>query len=271
MLRRSVYGKIKVFNLVAIYTLWLRETIRFFRLKSRVLGSLGMPFFFLAFLVMLPVEASSIYGLKYIEFLAPGIVGMTLLFSSMFAGISVLWDKDFGFLKEIMVVPVSRVSIILGRIAGGMTTSMFQGILMLLAAFPLGFSMIGLCEGRLGFIGGVLLSVVFMMLISATFIGMGVAFASQMDDMSGYSLVMNFLVFPLFFLSGAIFPIDRFPHWVKMLAYADPLTYGVDALRKCLVGVDVGEFSLLLDFVVLLLSCTFMVLLGAYLFEKTEA
>ncbi|MDF2954972.1 MAG: ABC-type multidrug transport system [Candidatus Alkanophagales archaeon MCA70_species_2] len=269
--RTQVKMKVRVLNPAAIYTLWLRETIRFFRLRSRVLGSLGMPLFFLAFLAFLPVEASSVHGLRYIDFLAPGIVGMTLLFSSMFAGLSVLWDKEFGFLREIMVAPVSRVSIILGRIAGGMTTSLFQGVLMLLAAFPMGFRVEGLNEAAspaVAVLGGVLLAVFFMMLISVTFIGMGVALASKLKDMSGYSLVMNFLVFPIFFLSGALFPLDGFPHWVRTLAYADPLTYGVDALRKCLVGV--GEFPLLLDFAALVLSSIAMVWLGAYLFEKTE-
>ncbi|MDF2956395.1 MAG: ABC-type multidrug transport system [Candidatus Alkanophagales archaeon MCA70_species_1] len=261
-----------VINPSAIYTLWLRETIRFFRLRSRVLGSLGMPLFFLAFLALLPVEPSSVHGLRYIDFLAPGIIGMTLLFSSTFAGLSVIWDREFGFLREIMVAPVSRVSIILGRIVGGMTTSMFQGILMLLAAFPMGFRIRGLPSGgeatTLAILIGVLLSVLFMILISATFIGMGVAFASKLKDMSGYSLVMNFLVFPIFFLSGALFPLDDFPRWMRMLAYADPLTYGVDALRRCLVGV--GEFPLLLDFAALALSGAVTVWLGAYLFERAE-
>jgi ABC-2 type transport system permease protein len=182
---------------------------------------------------------------------------MTLLFSATFAGISVLWDRQFGFLKEMMVAPVSRIAIVLGRTAGGVTTGILQAMIILLSGMALGM----IVPSPQGFI----LSLVFMILIAATFIGMGLVFASQMEDMSGFSLIMNFLIFPLFFLSGAIFPIDRFPSVIKILAYLNPLTYGVDGLRYSLIGV--GTFSLPLDFVVLAASCAVMLGLGAYLFD----
>jgi len=249
-------------DLYAIYSLWLRETIRFFRLKSRVIGSLAPPFFFLAFLgTGFSSMATSIpEGVNYINFLAPGIIGMTLLFSSTFAGMSVLWDREFGFLREIMVAPVSRLSIMLGRTAGGVTTSVIQGLVIVVPGMAMGLRIAG--------VQGFILSLGFMCLISATFIGLGLAFASRMKDMSGFSLIMNFMIFPVFLLSGALFPVENLPLWIRPLSYLDPLTYGVDGLRGCLVGANV--YPLTLDILVLGLCCALMLGLGAYLFETSE-
>ncbi len=196
----------------------------------------------------------------YVSFLTPGIIGMTLLFSATFAGLSVLWDREFGFLKEIMVAPVSRIAIVLGRTAGGLTTGILQAVIILVSGILLGMTMPSLA--------GFLLSLVFMILIAATFIGLGLAFASKMEDMSGFSLIMNFLIFPLFFLSGALFPLDRFPAAIKTLAYLNPLTYGVDGLRYSLIGTS--AFSPVADFGILGVSCVALLFLGAYLFETTE-
>jgi ABC-2 type transport system permease protein len=248
---------------IAIYVLWLREMTRFMRAKSRVIGTLGMPLFFMAFLgfgfsrAQLPNLPP---GVNYIQFLVPGIVGMTLLFSSTFTGISVLWDREFGFLKEIMVAPVGRVSIVLGRIAGGATTSLIQGGTILLLSIPLGFSLAGVAE--------VLLSVLVMLLISIIFIGLGLVFASNMKDIHGFNMITNFIVFPLFLLSGALFPVGNLPAQVQLLAYLDPLTYGVDGLRSALLGLS--TFPLLLDLALLALSSLFMVGLAAFFFERCQ-
>jgi ABC-2 type transport system permease protein len=248
---------------IAIYVLWLREMTRFVRARSRVIGTLGMPLFFMAFLgfgfsrAQLPNLPP---GVNYIQFLVPGIVGMTLLFSSTFTGISVLWDREFGFLKEIMVAPVGRVSIVLGRIAGGATTSLIQGGTILLLSIPLGFSLVG--------IGEVLLSVLVMLLISVIFIGLGLVFASNMKDIHGFNMITNFIVFPLFLLSGALFPVGNLPAQVQLLAYLDPLTYGVDGLRSALLGLS--SFPLLLDLAVLALSSLLMVALAAFFFERCQ-
>lgn len=246
---------------VAIYVLWLREMTRFVRAKSRVIGTLGMPLFFMAFLgfgfsrAELPNLPE---GVDYIQFLVPGIVGMTLLFSSTFTGISVLWDREFGFLKEIMVAPVSRVSIVLGRIAGGATTSLIQGAAILLLSIPLGFSIRGAAE--------VLVATLFMLLISVIFISLGLVFASNMKDIHGFNMITNFIVFPLFLLSGALFPVGNLPAEVQVLAYLDPLTYGVDGLRGALLGLS--SFPLALDLAVLALASLLMVALGAFFFER---
>ncbi|MDI6885205.1 MAG: ABC transporter permease [archaeon] len=249
----------------AIYVLWLREMKGMWRAKSRVIGSLGMPMFFLAFLG-LGFGGASIpgmpEGLQYIEYLTPGIIGMSMLFSSVFAGISVLWDKEFGFLKEVMVAPVSRLSIVLGRTAGGSTVALMQGIMVLFLSTLLGFKIAGVIP--------VILSLFFMCLISVTFVGLGLVFASVMRDMHGFPLIMNFVVFPTFLLSGALFPIGALPSWLIPVCYLDPLTYGVDGLRGVLLGAGASDFSVLLNFMVISAISIGMVSVGSYLFERTE-
>jgi ABC-2 type transport system permease protein len=248
----------------AIYVLWLREMKRYFRARSRIVGSLLQPLFFLVFLGLgfkrMPVPGLEA-GVDYLRFLVPGILGMTLLFSSAMQGLSVLWDREFGFLKEIMVAPVSRTSIVLGRIAGGTTTTMVQGLLMLALTFVIGFRI----KGFLPF----LWSLAFMVLIAFTFIGLGLIFASRMKDMQGFGLIVNFVIFPIFFLSGALYPLANLPHWIQVLSYADPLTYGVDGLRGTLIGMSVHP--VLLDFVILSAWAVLMVVLGTVFFEKSES
>jgi len=252
-----------IINTTAIYVLWLREMKRFLRAKSRVIGTLAMPLFFLAFLGLGfgNMNIPGMANVDYIHFLVPGIIGMTMLFTSMFAGIFVLWDREFGFLKEIMVAPVNRISIVIGRIVGGATTSIFQGILILGISILMGFKISG--------ISAFLVSVIFMLLISFAFIGLGLIFASKMKDMQGFSLIMNFVIFPLFFLSGALFPLENLPVWIRYLSYLDPLTYGIDGLRGILVGVS--SFSVLFNFTVLIGFSAVMIFLGAYFFEKSES
>ena len=248
----------------AVQVLWMRELKRFMRAKSRVVGALAMPLFFLAFLglgfnrMAVPGVASDV---NYIRFLVPGILGMSLLFSSTFGGLSVLWDREFGFLKEIMVAPVSRVSIVLGRVAGGVTTSLIQGLMILGISIILGFKIESIIS-----LGGALL---FMVLISITFLGLGLIFASRMRDMQGFSIVMNFVIFPLFFLSGALYPLENFPMWLRIVSYVDPLTYGVDGLRSVLIGVS--THGILFNLFMMVTFSIGMVALGAYFFERTES
>ncbi|MCK5548349.1 MAG: ABC transporter permease, partial [Thermoplasmata archaeon] len=165
-----------------------------------------------------------------------------------------------GFLKEIMVAPVSRVSIVLGRIVGGATTALIQGLLILGISLLMGFKIVGILS--------VFVAIVFMILIAVTFIGLGMAFASRMKDIHGFSLIMNFIIFPLFFLSGALFPLENLPGPIKVISYINPLTYGVDGLRGALIGTS--TLPILVNLAVLGGFSIFMVLLGAYLFEKSE-
>jgi len=253
-----------IVNTTAIFVLWLREMKRFLRVKSRIIGSLAMPLFFLAFMglgfsrMAVPGVARDV---NYIRFLVPGIIGMTMLFTSTFAGLSVLWDREFGFLKEIMVAPVSRISIVLGRIAGGMTTALIQGLLILGISALMGF--------KIGSLISFFLAFIFMVLIATTFIGLGLIFASKMKDMQGFSIVMNFIIFPLFFLSGALYPLQNLPWWIRSLSYVDPLSYGIDGLRGSLI--QVSSFPVLFDFFVLVGFSFIMLFLGAYFFEKSES
>jgi ABC-2 type transport system permease protein len=253
-----------VVSRAAVYVMWLREMKRYTRAKSRIFGSLMMPFFFLAFLG-LGFRRMAVPGLEgelsYLRFLVPGIVGMTLLFSSTMQGLSVLWDREFGFLKEIMAAPVSRVSIVLGRIAGGATTTMIQAVLILAVSAVLGF--------RPKSAAGLLLGLGFMILIAFTFIGFGLIFASRMKDIQGFSVVMNFVVFPLFFLSSALYPLDSLPRFVRLLSYLDPLTYGVDGLRGAIVGTS--ALPLAVDLAAMTGFAVIMIVLGAYFFEKSES
>jgi ABC-2 type transport system permease protein len=251
-------------NKTAIYVLWMREMKRWWRAKSRIVGSLAMPLFFLAFLG-LGFRRMTIPGLSddvgYIRFLVPGIIGMNILFSSTFGGLSVLWDREFGFLKEIMVAPVSRVSIVLGRIAGGATTALIQAILILGISYIMGFKITN--------ISSIFLAIVFMILIAVTFLGLGLVFASKMRDIQGFSIVMNFVIFPLFFLSGALYPLENFPVWLRYISKLDPLTYGVDGLRAALIGVS--SFSIFYNFIFMVIFSSVMIFLGAYFFEKSES
>jgi len=248
----------------AVYVLWLREMKRYSRAKSRIIGSLIQPLFFLAFLglgfnrMAVPGVAA---GVNYIRFLVPGIIGMTLLFSSSMQGLSVLWDREFGFLKEIMVAPVGRVSIVLGRIAGGTTTTMIQGLLVFGLSFFLGF--------RISRGPYLLMALVFMILIAFTFIGLGLIFASKMKDMQGFGLIINFIIFPLFFLSGALYPIKNLPWIIRVLSYIDPLTYGIDGLRGSLINV--ASLPILLNLAAMAGFSLVMLFLGAYFFEKSES
>jgi ABC-2 type transport system permease protein len=249
---------------ITIYVLWLREMKRFMRAKSRIIGALAMPLFFMAFLGM-GFNRMAIPGLardvNYMRFLVPGMIGMSLLFSSTFAGLSVLWDREFGFLKEIMVAPVSRVSIVLGRIAGGITTAMLQSLAIMLISTLAGF--------KIQILWNLLPAFIFMVLIATTFIGLGLIFASKMKDMQGFSIVMNFVIFPIFFLSGAVYPLKNLPVVVRILSYLDPLTYGIDGLRGSLIGVSIWPVSLSLT--IMAGFSLFMVFLGAYFFEKSES
>lgn len=251
-------------SFTVVYILWLREMKRFFRTKSRVVGTMAMPLLFLIFLgfgfARMNVPGVS-KNTNYLNFLVPGIIGMSLLFTSTFAGLSVLWDREFGFLKEIMVAPVSRISIALGRIAGGISTSLIQGISILLISFLLGFKIKGLIP--------LFLSILFMAIVSATFVAIGLGIASQMKDIHGFSLIMNFLIFPLFFLSGALYPIQNLPGIVRTFSYIDPLTYGIDGLRGFLTGIS--NFSIFLDIILILTFSLLTVFIASLLFERSEA
>jgi len=246
----------------AVFTIWQREVIRYLRSPSRIIGSLGMPFFFLAFLGLGLQSAFAIRpgGERYLDYIAPGIVGMVLLFSSTVSGISVIWDRQFGFLKVMLVAPIPRLAIVLGRTAGGTTTASIQAIIFLSISFFLGV--------RVPSPVGLVLALVFMGLIGLSFSSLGVALASRMEDPHGFQLIFNFLIMPIFFLSGALFPLDKLPIFIKILAYLNPLTYGVDGLRWALLGVS--RFGPAVDLLVLSAVSGAFLILGAVLFQGAK-
>lgn len=244
-----------------IYILWLREIKRYFRSRARIVGAMGQPLLFLLALGfgLGPVFEKAGQG-NYFQFLAPGVMAQGILFTAIFGGIQIIWDKQFGFLKETLVAPIARQQIVIGKVAGGATVAVFQGIFIFILAFIFGF--------RPATIALLPITLLSMILIALFFNGLGTAIASLLDDIQGFQLIMNFLVMPFFFLSGALFPLNDLPKALSIITAIDPLTYGVDALRGSLTLTS--HYPLILD-VTILGSLTIVVLLiGSYLFSKIQ-
>jgi len=216
----------------AIYVILLRELKRFWRAKARLIASVAQSFFFLAlFGLGLGGFIGGFRGVTYLSYLSPGIIGMSLLFGSVFSGVSVVFDRQFGFLKEMLVAPVSRTSIILGKILGGAATASIQGILLLVVA-----GLMGAFTPTITFVIGAIASMGVMLLITAGFVGLGVAIGSSLTDFHAFQLLATFVMWPIFMLSGVFFPIDVAPQLLQIAILMDPLFYGVELLRWCLLG-----------------------------------
>jgi len=243
------------------YIMWLRELKKFFRNRSRVIGALGQP---LLFLLAFGYGFGAVFRAAgqgdYIQFLAPGVIGMSIIFGSIFNGMSLIWDRQFGFLKETLVAPVSRFSIMFGRTLGGATTAALQGCVVLLVTFVAGFHP----ENWLL----VPFALLVMVLMGFVFAALGLMFGSLLSDMQGFQLIMNFMVMPLFFLSGALFPLTGIPTVMQWIARFDPVSYGVDAMRILLVNR--GEFSLALDLSVMVAVALLFLALGSRFFSKIQ-
>ena len=226
-----------------------------------MIGSLGQP---ILFLVALGFGLGPVYekagGGNYIAFLAPGIIGMSILFTAMFSGIEVIWDRQFGFLKETMVAPVSRFTIMFGRTLGGATVASLQGCVVFLISLAIGFRPLSFVTLPLAF--------VFMFLIALLFTAFGTALASRLDDMQGFQLIMNFVIMPIFFLSGALFPIEGTSKVLGVIASLNPLSYGIDGLRGVLIGVN--HFGLWTDVGILSAVTLAFLGLGSYMFSKIQ-
>ena len=253
----------------AIYVVLLRELKRYIRAKARIISSIAQSFFFLAiFGLGLGGFVGAVGDISYLSYLAPGIIGMGLLFASVFSGVSVIFDRQFGFMKEMLVAPVSRTSVILGKILGGATTAAIQGILLmavagLMGAFPLTPA---LAIGMPAAVG-------VMLLLTAGFVGLGVAVGSKINDFHAFQLISTFLIWPLFMLSGVFFPIDTVPFPLNVAMLLDPMFYGVELLRWCLLGAGtplLGPLGWLLSLGVLIGFNLLMIAIGTYLFARAQ-
>jgi ABC-2 type transport system permease protein len=247
--------------MTTIYILWLRQIKRYLRSRARIVGSLGQPILFLFALGFgLGPTYAAANGGNYIDFLAPGIIAMSVLFTAIFSGIEMIWDRQFGFLKETMVAPVSRLSIMFGRTLGGATVATLQGCIVFVIALIGGFHPVSWAM--------VPVAILFMFLIAFTFTALGTGIASILEDMQGFQLIMNFLVMPLFFLSGALFPIDNLPTFLAVVVRVNPLSYGVDALRATLIGTS--HWPVWYSGSILIAVLAIFLLIGSWLFSRIE-
>jgi len=246
-----------------IYVLWLREVKRYLRSRVQIIASLGNPILYLLVLGfgLGPVFRRAGNG-DYLQFVAPGIIGMSILFTSIFSGIGLLWDRQFGFLKEMLVAPVSRMQIMVGRTLGGSTVAVFQGLLITVICLLAGF--------RPTHWIAIPYAIGFMVLITINFAALGVAIGSGLQDMQGFQLIMNFLVMPIYFLSGALFPLTDTKSVLKYITRADPLSYGIDGMRNVL-GSPNHAFDPRIDVLVLCVVGFVFLIFGAYRFSKIEA
>ncbi len=252
-------------TLDAIYTVWLREMKRFLKSKSRFIGSLGQPFIWLA---LVGVGLSSAFALSnsssYLDFMAVGIMGMTILFSSIFSGINVIWDRQFGFLKEILVAPVSRLSIVMGKVLGSATIAVIMAAIVLAVVVVFGIiPLAGLTAT------GIILAIIFMLLTSVTFVAVGLIIATSVNNIEAFQVLINFLVMPLFFLSGAIFPIvSSTPLWLRAISNVDPLFYAVDGIRGSLTGIS--AYGLGIDMLVVVVVAVAFVAVSDLMFRRIQ-
>jgi ABC-2 type transport system permease protein len=245
----------------AIYILWLREVKRYTRSRAQIIASMGQP---LLYLLVLGFGLGPVYqkagGGSYLQFMSPGVIGMAVLFSSVFSGIALLWDRQFGFLKETLVAPVPRIEIMIGRTLGAATTAMIQGLLVTTVCLIAGFRPVSLAMVPLAFL--------FLALIAIVFAALGTTIGSSLQDMQAFPIVMNFLVLPIFFLSGALFPLKNLPRALGIVTSVDPLSYGVDGLRVALLGG--GYFGATIDLLVLTVVAVILLCLGAWRFSKIQ-
>jgi ABC-2 type transport system permease protein len=244
-----------------VYILWLRELKRYTRSRAQMAASLGQPTLYLLALGfgLGPTFRQAGNG-SYLQFLAPGVLGMTILFVSIFSGVGLLFDRQFGFLKETLVAPVPRIQIMVGRTLGGATVATMQGTLMLIVCTIAGFRAHSLASVPVAF--------VFMMLIAVVFCAMGTAIGSLLEDMQGFQLVMNFLVMPIFFMSGALFPLGNLPAPLAIATRIDPLSYGIDGLRGALIASS--HFGVVTDLAVLGVFGAVFLAMGAHFFSRIQ-
>ena len=245
-------------ELGGLYAIWEREVRVYLRERSRVLSSIVSPILWLVVYGGGLGSQISVSGLSYQAYIYPGIIVMALIFSSVFYGASIVWDKKIDFLKEVLVAPVRRSTAFLGKVAGGATDGLIQASIILLLSPFFGVS-VGL---------NLVLVYMYMIILLVGLVSIGLIIGSFMESSEGFSLIGGFIIFPLFFLSGALFPLTNLPDWLLTLTLANPLTYGVDAMRGLMLGSY--RFGLFVDFSILLTFAAVMVGLGSLAFEHMK-
>ena len=248
----------------AVYVIVAREFKKFIREKIRLISAIARP---LAWLFLVGGGMSRIVpsynGVSYMQFIFPGVLGMTILFSSIFSSISIIWDKEFGFMKEILVAPISRFSVVIGKAVSGMVLSTFQ-VVIILAFFPF----LGLKIGVMEFAGIIFVSAILAFAISS----LGIVLASFYDSYESFSVIINFIVMPMFFLSGAMYPVRLMPSALKIFTMVNPLTYGIDALKHLTFPSETGpmgaDFPLYVDIAVIIAASVVLIIIGGKAFER---
>lgn len=246
-------------ELKGLLGLWYRELLVFWREKSRIVSSLFSPILWLVVFGGGMGTVSHVEGVNYQTFLFPGILCMSVLFSSIFFGLYIVWDKRIDFFKEVLVAPLSRITIFTGKMLGGTTDSLIQGAILL---------SLGLFFGIHYSVFSVLAAMLILFLLSSALVSLGLMIGALIDSLEGFNLFVSFLIFPMFFFSGALFPLDNLPAWLKLFSLIDPVTYAVDAMRGALLGMN--RFPLGLDFIVLAGFALFFISAGTLAFRKLK-
>ncbi len=249
-----------------IIAIWYREFKVFLREKSRIIASIVNPILWLLIFGGGLGSNVSITGINYQTFIYPGILIQAVLFSSIFFGVYIVWDRKIDFLKEVLVAPISRTSIFIGKIIGGATDALIQSLILLL---------IGIIFGKLGIIPGLqfgliafFISLIILLITTTSMVSIGLIIGSRMESPEGFQLITSFLLFPIFFLSGALFPINKLPAWLAPLTFIDPLTYAVDSLRNVILGTS--QFTLSFDLGIITLFSIVIIIIGTFAFEKMK-
>lgn len=246
-------------ELDGLYALWYREFKVFLREKSRIVSSLFTPLLWIVVFGGGLGSSVSLGGTNYQVFIFPGILTMTILFSSIFFGLYIVWDKKIDFFKEVLVAPLSRLTIFAGKTLGGCTDALIQGSLMLAFGVILGISYS---------VQMVVQTMIFMLVLAAAVVSIGLIIGSFMESPEGFNLIVSFLVFPLFFLSGALFPINNLPSWLRAFTTLNPVTYAVDGMRGVMLGMS--TFPVIMDFGVLLGFAVVMIGIGSIAFSRMK-
>jgi ABC-2 type transport system permease protein len=253
-------------ELSGIFAIWYRELKVFLREKSRIISSIVNPVFWLVVLGGGLGSAVSFSNVNYQTFIYPGILAQTILFSSIFFGLYIVWDKRIDFLKEVLVAPISRTSIFIGKVMGGATDSLIQVIILLATGFVL--TQVGVLSGLIITVPSILLSLAMLFITTIGMVSIGLIIGSQLESIEGFQVFSTFLIMPMFFLSGALFPLDNLPSWLAVLTNIDPLTYTVDGLRAILLGTS--HFPLVVDFGIITMFSVVLIAIGTFAFQKMK-